>query len=1097
MRTPETQTVHHEAPITPAINLLVRSSFLTIMFSILFHAALCQERSITGRVTNEKGENLPGVNVVIKGTTVGTVTDSEGHYFINIPDNETILIFSFVGYTTIEALAGPRTTLAVEMTPDVTSLNEVVVTGYSSIEKKDLSSSIAVVDVEDMKKIASPNFAEQLQGKVAGVQISTSGDPGSFQYVRIRGIGTINNNEPLYVIDGVPIQNETDMNFLNPNDIETLQVLKDAAAASIYGARAANGVVVITTKQGKERTKFNFDFFTGIQIPQEFPELANPAEMLEIQKGLYAGAGRMFQSIFYIPDADNPGSWILPDYLVNHEGYHENDPDIDPSEYVLNTEDPELFKNNFPIAAANKDGTNWFEELFRPSTMTNMQLSSSSGNEKASHYFSINYYDYNGILINNKWRRVQARINNTFHAGRNFRLGENLNLAFQKNKGKDVRNGPFSSVGDAYSYLTIAPVHDIEGYWAATSLSPIISQNPVAFQTRYADNFDNHTVRITGSVFAELDFLEQFTAKVNAGLDYLENPWETYGYYCPECGGQNQNNFLEKGWYNKRSWISNATLKFNRSLGKHNIYALAGVEARETYFETFKARGNGLTYGDDPYYRELTNVQSGTTSISSATSINRMVSAFINSNYTFNEKYIVAATLRADGTSKFINNKYGVFPSLSAAWRVTQERFASNQNFLTELKLRTSYGLTGNNEVVGGDYPGYSTYGASLALSSYPIDGSLNRLTQGFAQIASGNQDLKWETSTVLNLGFDATLFGKLDVTAEWYNRKTNDMIFAVEPPLESGIPFAINQNIGAMLNQGLELEISYHSRSQSQQLSYALGFTGSHFTNEVLSLADSLSFRPGASTHGGYQAITRTQAGYPVSQFYGYVTDGLWQSQEEINEILSGDTTKNKSGAKPGRMKFKDINGDGKIDEKDRTFIGSPIPKFVMGLNMTLTYKNFDLTAFFSGVFGVKIFNVIKAGTDFNTTDVLLAENRNRSKAMLYDAGKRLPALDLTDSYSGKISDYFVEEGSFFRFRNLIIGYTIPRGSDSLVRKVRFYFQAQNLFTLTEYSGLDPDVTVFNMERGDAAFRDGTTGVDVGRYPWSRQYLIGLNFEF
>jgi TonB-dependent SusC/RagA subfamily outer membrane receptor len=341
------------------------NSVLMLLLSVS-SLSFSQQVNVTGRITDPTGEGIPGVNVIVKGTSIGTATDLTGRYAIRIePGVERVLVISFVGYKSEEIVVGLRTEVDVQMTSDLTELEEIVVTGYSTIRKSDVASSIAVVDVDDMKKIAASNFAEQLQGKVAGVQVSTSGGPGSLQYVRIRGIGTINNNEPLYVIDGVPVQNETDMNFLNPNDIETMQVLKDAAASSIYGARAANGVVVITTKRGTGRAKINFDFFTGMQYPQEFPELANPSELLEIQKGLSAGAGNPFNSTFYIESPKGSGNWVLPDFMVKTNGYAD-DPDIDPSEYVLNTSDPESFGLNFPIASTNIDGTNWFDELFKP-----------------------------------------------------------------------------------------------------------------------------------------------------------------------------------------------------------------------------------------------------------------------------------------------------------------------------------------------------------------------------------------------------------------------------------------------------------------------------------------------------------------------------------------------------------------------------------------------------------------------------------------------------------------------------------------------------------------------------------------------------------
>jgi TonB-linked SusC/RagA family outer membrane protein len=1059
-----------------------------ILIVVSISDGLSQARAVTGRVTGPEREGLPGVSIAIKGTQRGATTDLNGDYTIELDSvRDAVLIFSFVGFETVEETVGQRSLINVQMTLSSRMLQEIVVTGYSTIRKTDVSSSISVVDVDEMKKVASPNFADQLQGKVAGVQISTSGDPASYQYVRVRGIGTINNNEPLYVIDGVPVQNETDMKFLNPNDIETMQVLKDAAAGSIYGARAVNGVIVITTKRGTGRSRFNVDFFTGIHNPRSFPEMASPDELLQIQLGLSAGANALFNSEFYVQQPDS--SWTLPDFMVHTKGYAEGDPAVDPSNYVLNTVDLELFGDNYPIAEANKEGTNWFEELYKPASMTSLQVSASGGNDKGSHYLSLNYYDYNGILIENRWQRVQTRLNSTFSAGKNFRFGENLNIAFQTGKGFD---GPRFNVESAYSYLSIVRVFDIDGYWASANHSGAPSQNPVAAQTRSADGSDSHNFRVTGNVFIEADFLKHFSLRVNAGLDYFQQPYEFYAYPCPECGMEGSNK-LTKGLLSSRNWILSGTLKYDRSVGAHNVQALLGAEARQAYTEGFWAEGSNLPYGDDPYQRELTNAASGTASNFSSTTYSRMVSGFFNANYVFRDRYIMALTLRSDGTSKFITDRYGFFPGISLAWRISEEPFLGRPEFLDNLKLRGSYGVTGNNEVTGGDFPGHTLYGISLAGSSYAIQGRPDYVTRGYGRVTTGNPDLKWESSYITNLGIDATLMNSLDLTVEWYSRQTKDMIVGIRPPLETGLPNPVNQNIGSMLNRGLELQAGYRGKAMSSRLAYTVGLTGTFLENKVLAL-DSLSIIWGNSLHPGNPPITATQAGHPVSQFYGYVAEGLWQSQSQIDSILWDDP----GAAKPGRMRFRDIDGNGMIDEYDRTFIGSPVPKFILGLNLTATYRSFDFTVYISGVFGQEVFNAVKSYTDFNTTDVMLSGPWNRSKSMLYEAGSRLPVLDLSDNYSGKVSSYFVEDGSFIRCRNMMLGYTLPKanGTQSF-RHARVYFQVQNLFTLTRYTGLDPDVTVYNMAAGNQPGRDLTTGLDAGRYPWSRQFVVGFNFEF
>jgi TonB-linked SusC/RagA family outer membrane protein len=815
----------------------------------------------------------------------------------------------------------------------------------------------------------------------------------------------------------------------------------------------------------------NFDFFTGIQDPLDFPDLVTPEETLRMAQASYEGAGETFSSTFYIQDAN--GNWTLPDFTVFSDGYVAGSEEVDPKKYVLNTSDPNVYESNYPIVEANKAGTNWFEELYKPATLTNAQVSISGGSENGTHFFSMNYFDHNGILIENKWKRVQARLNNTFSIGKNVRVGENLNVSFQTERGVD--NYAFQNVGQAFGYLTIAPVNDINGYWAAASLSPVfINANPVATQKRHADGYDHNDFRLTGNAFVEFDFLKGFTFKTNAGVDYYQGPTEYYITTCPECGTSGQTNRLYKNTINRKNWVLTSTLNYNRMFGKHNVYTFIGGELRDAFFEAVDISGTNLLFGNDTNYREISNAQNYT--VGSSSGSNSMVSAFFNVNYTFNEKYILAVTVRTDGSSRFLNNRFGTFAGVSGAWRMSLENFMAPVDFISDLKLRASYGSSGNNEVVGGDYPGFTAYGTSKGYSSYPIDGTL---VQGFGQVSSGNPDLKWETSILTNFALDVTLGGKFSATLEWYNRKTNDMIFGVDQPMETGNVFQRNENIGSMVNRGIDIQLAYRARTGSGNFSYSIGLTGTHYTNKVLALdANDNTFVSGG-------APTRTQQGYPVSQLYGYVANGLWSSQRVIDYILWADPKGEKSGAKVGRMRFNDIDKDGVITPNDRTFIGNPLPKFILGLNLNLNYKAFDLTAYLSGVFGKKVYNQLKPDID--------------RKKRLDEAGKTLPVFDFNDNKSYQNSSYYVEDGSFLKIRNVDLGYTIPITTVSKVgmSKARIYFQVQNLFTWTKYSGMDPDVSILNMYQGNAPQRDLASGIDIGKYPPSRQFIIGVNLEF
>lgn len=1057
-----------------------------LVLCLLLTASLSfAQKKITGKVTDaENGGALPGASVTIKGTSTGATTDANGNYSISTQQNSGTLIFSFVGYATQEISIGNQSVINISLESDTRALQEVVVTGYAAQQKKNITGAVAIVDTKEMTKIAASNFAEQLQGKVAGVQMSTSGDPGSAAFVRIRGIGTINNNEPLYVIDGIPVQNESNLNFLNPNDIESMQVLKDAASASIYGSRAANGVIVITTKKGKAgSSKLNIDVFSGTQMPGRTPETLNPMEFMEVQQKLAAGQGIPFTSNIYVKNGSN---WTLPDFAVRGlGGFKAGDPAVNPDKYYLNPDPTGAGAADYLILQTNKAGTDWFKEVFKQAPMTNVQVSASGGSEKGNFYVSGNVYDHNGIMIFNEYKRYQLRANSTFNIKKRIRVGENINIAYQTTRGSVGNPNESSPLIGTFGMPQLVPVYDIKGNFASPANFNSNVNNPVAQQARSANNF-GHGMRITGNFFGEVDLTDFLTYKSSFGLDYGSGPSQFYGTrrYDATEGNTNPNN-MGNSYYLNRNWVFFNTLSFHKSFGVHDIAAVAGIESKENYYEGFSASGTKLAFGDNPNYRILNNVDPKTYQMSSYRGENRVQSQFIQANYSMSDKYLLSGSVRRDGSSRFINNKWGVFPSGSIGWRVSKEAFLQDVTFISDLKVRASYGILGNNEV-GSDYPGYSNFGTSPGNSSYGLGGSPSNSQAGFEQTSTGNPDLKWETTSVTNIGLDATLAKNLDVSVEWYSRQTRDMIYNVELPLELGYVGRQAQNIGSMSNKGVDAQINYRGKALSNQLSYTVGVSGSTYTNAVTRLEanDNTFIRSGGSRIGD---ITYTKLGLPISQFYGYIVDGLWKNDSEIPQGFKD------GGAKAGRFRFRDLNGDGKLDNNDETYLGSPIPKFLLGVNLTANYKNFDFTAFLNGVYGNKIFNFVKYFTDFN------AFQRNRSKDFLYEAGNTLPVLDGGDNYSSQRNSYYVENGSYTRLRNLQLGYTLPQSMASKIgmSKLRIYVQGQNLLTFTKYSGLDPDVTVTNITEGYTSQRDLSLGVDNGRYPWTRSYIIGANIEF
>lgn len=1026
------------------------------------------DRTIAGNVKDARGDALPGVSIVVKGTQRGTTSDSQGNFRLLVPENSATLIFSFVGYQTQEIAVGNRSEVNVALAAAEQTLNEVVVTGYIAQQKRDITGSVAIVDVAEAKKIPASNIAEQLQGRVAGVQVSSSGEPGSVAFIRIRGIGSINQNAPLYVIDGVPVQNETNLNFLNPNDVESIQVLKDAASASIYGSRAANGVIVITTKRGKAgASKINVDVFTGIQAPASHPDLANPEELLQINKGLAAGAGIPFQSTTY-PNGQ------LPDFLTRAGGFLTGDPAVDPGRYFLNSDPTADASKNYLISKANKQGTDWFREIYKPAPITSVQLSASGGSDKGQFFLGANYFDHHGIMIKNFYKRYQMRINSAYTVKKHIQVGENFSVAYQTTQagmGSPYERSPFSN---ALRIPQIVPVHDINGYWGSPAGTNAIPDNPVAQLTRLAEN-QGYNVRLTGNVYAEVNFLRHFTAKTSFGLDFGTSQSRGYTARNFEATELNASNGMNRTLASNRNWVWYNTVAYNQDYGDHRISALLGWETRKNSYDGFSASGNGLTFGDDPNYRILTNTNSKTWNLGDYRGAVGLASLFSQVNYAFKDKYLVSGTLRRDGVSRFIEHPYGVFPAGSVGWRLSKEEFLKSLSAVNELKLRVSYGAVGNNEI-GSDYPGYSNYIQDLATTGYSINGLPNATVLGFAQASVGNPDLRWETTKLLNVGLDARLFNALDLTVEWYDRKTSDILYQVPLPTTAGNIGKIPMNIGAMRNTGVDLQLGYSGKAIANQLVYGLALTAGHYKNTMVTIdANSNSFISGNDSRIG--PITRTVVGQPVSQFWGYISDGVIQTEAQLPAT--------RGNAKVGRLNFRDLNGDGVINQEDQGIIGSPIPKLTYGLNLTANYKGLDLSLYFQGVYGNQLFNMVRYFTDFATF------NGNHSRKMLYEAGITYPKLDANDNYSPQRSTFYVEPGSYFRAKNLTVGYHLPSQFTNRlgIDRLRVYIQGQNLFTITKYSGLDPDVTIPN---GDLSM-----GVDNGRYPIARSVYFGINLEF
>ncbi|MDB5262768.1 MAG: TonB-dependent receptor, partial [Adhaeribacter sp.] len=718
-----------------------------------FKSAL--EVTVKGEIRNENGEGMPGVTVMLKGSPgTGTTTDATGNFALTLPAGNGTLVVSFIGYETQEVPINNRTTLNIALKPDAKALEEVVVVGYSTQRKKDVTGAIATVDAEELLSVPASNVGQALQGRAAGVTVVNEGRPGGNQTVRIRGFGTINNSDPLYVIDGVPTKQG--LNSINPNDIESIQVLKDASSSSIYGSRASNGVVIITTKKGKSgKPKLSFDTYYGIQGAGKIPEMVTPMQAAEIEWALQGNAGLVPGHAQYGKGA----SPVLPDYTWP-SGAMEGDPRTNPSQYQYSP--TEVGATDNPITRANKAGTDWFREIFQPAPIQNYQLSATGGTDYSRYLFSLNYFDQEGLLIHTGFKRYSIRANTEYDFfNSRLKLGENLQFAYTQNRGTTTNQGQVTPVAMAYRLPGIIPVYDINGNFAGSRASGLgNSYNPMAQLTRAKDDRVINN-RIFGNAYAELSILENLTAKTSFGIDYGLNNGYNFTFIQVEASEPGNQNGMSEYAENQLDWTWSNTLNYSRVFGEsHNLSVLVGSEAIDNSFRTISGSRQTF-YSLDVDYRYLSAGQANINNSGSGSSW-ALFSLFGRVDYSLKDRYLASVTMRRDGSSRFGgNNRYAVFPAFSLGWTLSEESFLKEVAFLSNLKLRAGWGRTGNQDI--GNYASYSTYLTSPA-NSYDATGSNSSLVSGFAVSALGNPNLKWESTTSNNVGLDfAFLQNKID----------------------------------------------------------------------------------------------------------------------------------------------------------------------------------------------------------------------------------------------------------------------------------------------------------------------------------------------
>jgi len=1047
--------------------------------------------TVTGTAIDATGLPLPGVTVKLKGSTIAVSTDGQGKYSITIPDPNGTLVFSFLGYTTQEVAVNNQSVINVKLADESRSLNEVVVVGYATQKKKDLTGAVTVVNVQNMNKTPTGSVNEQLQGQAAGVSITGSGQPGQEPDIHIRGINTFGNNSPLYVVDGVPTP---DIGSLNPNDVENIQVLKDAGAASIYGSRAANGVIIISTKKGAGKVKIQYDAYYGTQVPKggNVWNTLNPQETANLRLMAEKNSGTTDISD---PQYGDGPTYVLPDY-IQPAGAHEGDASVNPALYYVNPfyTDPDDYNSFYRIVKANKTGTDWFHQIFKSAPITNHNISLSGGSDQGNYLFSANYYNQQGTLIDTYEKRYNIRSNSQYNITKSFRVGENLSYTVTQNPQVSINN-PDAVIAHAFREQPIIPVYDIKGNYAGGD-GPDLgdAENPVAIQER-TKNDKYVGYRLFGNAFAELDLLKYVTLRTSFGGELGSSTAHSFQYPTyenAENSSVNQYNVSSTSNYDY-TWTN--TLSYHQAFGKHDVKVVVGTEANQDGGSDLGGSRQGY-YSFDPNYVSLNTGFSGSASNYSDTYAKKSLFSYIGRvDYAYNDKYLISGVIRRDGSSAFVS-QYGVFPAISAGWRISQEDFMKKLTWIDDLKIRGGYGVMGN-QTNPNSLNQYTQFSSSVGQSYYGIDGT--NLVPGYYQNFQGNPAAKWEKDINSNIGFDATLLhDMLSITIDYYRKDIRDLLFNPQLPGTYGDPGLPYVNIGQMKNSGIDASITGNFKVHNDlKINATLSVTT--YNNKILKVANDATYFDSDFGRRVGTNLVRNQVGNPVGEFFGYQVVGFWNTQGEVDaanakaQKATGDPNAvYETDIGVGRFKYADVNGDGQITDADRTFLGNPNPKFSSGLNLGVNYKNFDFSIFLYGSFGNKIWNNVDYWRDFYSS-----YETAKSYTALYDSwtpthmNAKAPIQELNSYFStnATANSYFVENGSYLRAKNVILGYSFsPAGLKKAgIQKLRVYVSAANLFTITGYKGLDPELP-----------GNSTTdfGVDEGTYPSSRTFLVGVNLS-
>lgn len=986
-----------------------------------------QAKTVTGTVTDVSGEPIIGANIRIKGTTTGTITDIDGNFSIKA-EPQSVIEVSYIGYLTQETVINNQKSIRFLLKEDTKTLDEVVVIGYGVQKKADLTGSVANINTEKLNTQSNANIGQALQGKIAGVDIvSQGGAPGSGTRIMVRGIGTLNNASPLYIVDGMYMNS---IDHINPNDIASIDVLKDASSAAIYGSRAANGVIIVTTKEGSNtegKPIIDLSVNLGISTASKFLDMLDAKGWAEVTTIARQAIGK---------------------------------PALD-----------------MATDLANKPDNDWQDIMFRPALMQNYNLSVKGGGKYSTYYTGLGYFNQDGIVKGTNYQRYNIQSKNDYKRGI-FSAGTNLIISFSHDKPlhQELRGGMIGTI--LQSVPTLEKYDDTrEGGYGGTYGDVVNIPHPLAIIDDNIMNRYNENVKIFANLYAQIELFKGLKYKLNLTPDFSFERYKNYLNKYDFGLATNSITQLTERQRRRRNILVENLLTFDRTFGEHKISALAGYTYQDSRFRHIQAYGEGLPQG-------LEEIDAATTNRSNEGNSWRSVLTSILGRvfYSYQNKYLFTATIRRDGSSKFgKNNRYGYFPSFSLGWNVAEEKFMENVHWLDQLKLRGGYGVLGNQEIDNYQYSSTITTGIN-----YP-DGN-GGLLQGAFPKNFANPDIKWEETAMTNVGIDFMAFNnRLSLTADYYVKNTKDILLTVPIPISSGGANDPIRNAGKIRNNGFEFNLGWMDQP-NPDISYGINLIGSFNKNKVIAMGSESGSIKGGSTN---QNITtsETKAGYPIGGYWLISTAGYFNSQEEV-DAYAKDGKKIQPAAEPGDIKFVDANNDGVINDDDRVFQGSPFPDFTFALNGNMRYKNFDLSIGLQGVLGNKIYNAtrqtledVTKGSNFlaSCLDYWTPENKNASHPRLtWDDPNRNTRAE---------SDRYLENGSYLRLRSVQLGYTFPQTwFKGAIQHARVYINAENLFTITSYSGYSPDVNADN-----ANYR----GFDNFIYPTNRTFMLGLNVTF